>query len=268
MRFPIDDEFIDSYKQKIGEGISFIQDKNICITGLARNIEPVLQNSLNHLSSICGLFNNCNVVIFENDSSDNTKNILQSWQQSNYYLISQNLKATHPTGSSKSLLRTTALANYRNICKNYIVDNIKTKLDYIIVIDLDFRGIDINGILNSFGWISSSNIDGIVGIAYMLLKDPFDKITILNYDSWAFRHTWWDDHQEQMPWFEKWCPFIGSQPIKVNSAFGGIGIYSADPYLSCNYDGYDCEHVCFHKNLYNKYPNFNLSLNPSQLFII
>lgn len=268
MRFPINDEFIDSYKQKIDEGILFIKDKNICITGLARNIETVLHNSLNHLSAICGLFNNCNVVIFENDSSDNTKNILQSWQRPNYYLISQNLKATHPTGSSKSLLRTTALANYRNICKDYIINNIPNKLDYIIVIDLDFRGIDINGLLNSFGWISSLNIDAMVGAAYMLVKDKFDKITIVNYDSWAFRHTWWNDHQEQMPWFANWCPFIGSQPIKVNSAFGGIGIYHADKYLSCDYEGYDCEHVCFHKNLYNKYPDFNLSLNPSQLFII
>jgi hypothetical protein len=267
MRFRIDDEFIDVYTEKINEGSTFIKDKNICITGLARNIESTIDNSLEYLSAICSLFNSCNSVIFENDSTDNTKNILTSWQNKHNHLISYSLNATHPTGSSKSRLRTEALAKYRNICKQFIADKF-TNLDYIMVIDLDFRGIDINGILNSFGWLSSSEIDAIVGSCYMILQDEHNNRTALNYDSWAFRQNWWNDNQEKMPWFSRWFPFIGSPPMKVNSAFGGIGIYKADQYLSCDYEGYDCEHVCFHKNLYNKYINFNLCLNPSQLFII
>jgi hypothetical protein len=267
MRFPIENEFAESYKIKIDQGLSFIEDKNICITGLARNIQPVLYNTLLTLSEICSLFNNCNIVIFENDSTDNTKQILQSWERPNYYLISEQLNANHPVGSSKSKLRTEALASYRNIAKKFI-SNIDKKFDYIIVVDLDFRGIDINGLLNTFGWLSCTDIDAMVGLSYLLLKDQSEKITMLNYDSWAFRYNWWNDYQEKMPWFEKWFPFIGSSPIKLNSAFGGIGVYKADQFLSCEYEGYDCEHVCLHKNLYKKYSNFNLSLNPSQLFII
>lgn len=54
--------------------------------------------------------------------------------------------------------------------------------------------------------------------------------------------------------------------LRVNSAFGGLCTYKTKWLKCAEYEGYDCEHVCFHKNLY-KYTEFNLSLNPSQTIL-
>jgi hypothetical protein len=54
----------------------------------------------------------------------------------------------------------------------------------------------------------------------------------------------------------------GNELVPVQSAFGGTAIYTKDAFLSSTYDGYDCEHLCFHESLIKK--GFNkLFLNPS-----
>lgn len=269
MKLPILPEFTDGYINKINIGKKYCEQLNIAITCLARNISELLPHSLSVLDELESNFNKCYYVIYENDSIDDTKNILYNWSNSNSnkLIISENLQANHPTGNSKSQLRTKALSNYRNQCKKYIKNYLPKNIDYVIVLDLDFRGLGKNSIFNSFGWLKDGNFDAMVGNAYLISKN-IDELIIHNYDSWAFRLNWWQDYQDIMPWFAYWVPFVGTPPIKVNSAFGGIGIYKAHQYLSVDYEGYDCEHVCFHKNLYDKYPTFSLGLNPSQIIYI
>jgi hypothetical protein len=101
------------------------------------------------------------------------------------------------------------------------------------------------------------------GVSYLVQNNM-----LLNYDSWAYRHTWWEDLQENMHWFPMWFPFAGSLPFKVNSAFGGSVLYETKMFLSADYDGYDCEHVCFHKNILTKNPECKLFMNPSQLMVV
>lgn len=268
MKLQILPEFIDSYNDKINSGKQYCTQLNIAIVGLARNIDVVLSNSLKILDDLSLNFKNYQFVIYENDSIDNTKQILLNWSNNNLkkHIISENLGANHPTNSVKDSLRTLALSSYRNKCKNYIKDNL-SNIDYVIVCDLDFCGFDKNSIFNSFGWLKEGYFDAMVGNAYFINEHTKNRI-IHNYDSWAFRLNWWEDYQSFMPWFMFWIPFIGTSPIKVNSAFGGIGIYKANQYFSVDYDGYDCEHVCFHKNLYNKYQTFRLGLNPSQIIYL
>jgi hypothetical protein len=73
---------------------------------------------------------------------------------------------------------------------------------------------------------------------------------------------------DPMFWFGCWIMPTGSSPITVNSAFGGSCIYRSNIYFEANYDFMDCEHVCFHYNLYSsKNINFRLILNPSQQMV-
>jgi hypothetical protein len=73
---------------------------------------------------------------------------------------------------------------------------------------------------------------------------------------------------DPMIWFGFWIPPTGSFPIEVNSAFGGCCIYRSSVYFQADYAFLDCEHVCFHYNLYaNKNINFSLVLNPSQQMV-
>jgi hypothetical protein len=147
--------------------------------------------------------------------------------------------------------------------------------------DMDFIDISNTGFFNSFGWLKEyPNIDAMSGNSFEI-KDIFNtsELTLWNYDSWAFRGSWWDDLQgkkltehynnyNRMLWFGLWILPVGSRPISVNSAFGGMCIYKTKHYTSGQYASYDCEHVTFHYDISNKNPGFALCLNPSQVMLM
>jgi hypothetical protein len=266
-------EFMNLYNYKTNIGINYISKQKVVFVGLARNIGQKINKAIPFLLNLP--FKQTNMVVFENDSSDDTKTVLNnlSKQYSNLEVFTNDFNAPH-LPLSKSNERTIALAKYRNFCKEYVKNQL-SDCSYTIVIDLDFIDISVRGLYNTFGWFSDNkNISAIAGNSFQL-KHLFNtqQKHLWNYDSWAYRDNWWIDKQTEvktydpMLWFGFWIPFVGSPLIKVNSAFGGMCVYKTDIYVSQEYEGYDCEHVCFHKNLYKKYPDFNLSLNPSQTML-
>lgn len=269
---PVSPEFQKLYIDKVNAGIEHAKTLDIVFIGLARNVDSTISLSLPYLLEM-PIFKSVELVVFENDSTDNTKQILSSLQTkfSNLHYLTEDYSAPH-LPLSKSTERTEALAKYRNICQSYIKTYLSIK-DYVIVLDLDFIDISFNGILNTFGWLVDKNIDAICGNSYQL-KHIFSKETktLWNYDSWAFRGNWWIDKQTEikdydpMLWFGFWIPPIGSPLIKINSGFGGMATYKYSYFFKSNYEGYDCEHVCFHKNLAN-ISDFQLFLNPSQAML-
>lgn len=275
-------EFADQYYEHVELGKNFAASQNISIVGLVRNLETSLKDNINYINQLAYFFKNVNYFIYENDSVDSTVSILEnlSHEIPNFYYKSESLglkSFTHKEPKNlKSQERTTNLANHRNICLNYVNKNFINN-DFVIVMDMDFYQFSIDGIMNSFGWLSKNCADALMGNSFeykYTIVSPQNQI-LWNYDCWAYRGSWWDDLQkysdaykfDPMMWFGFWQPPIGSQPIRVNSAFGGIGIYKNTDYISAKYEGYDCEHVCFHKNLYNKNPNYRLCINPSQIMI-
>lgn len=270
---PPSPEFLDLYNKKVEAGVEYTKTIDLAIMCLARNIGDRLRQSLPFLLNL-PYFKSINIVVFENDSSDNTKELLQELdnQYSNLHIISSNLNRPH-LPLSKHNDRTNALAEYRNFCKNIITDKL-SHCEYTSVLDLDFIDINVGGWLNTFGWFAQDeSLQAIAGNSFQF-KHIFsaEHKNIWNYDSWAFRGNWWIDKQTEvstydpMLWFGFWITPVGSPLIKVNSAFGGLCTYKTKWLTMEQYEGYDCEHVCFHKNLY-KHPDFNLNLNPSQTIL-
>jgi len=69
-------------------------------------------------------------------------------------------------------------------------------------------------------------------------------------------------------WGFQWLPPVGSPPVLVASAFGGMCIYRTDAYLKGTYDGvHDVEHVPFHQSI-AKATGQHLYLNPSQRMLM
>jgi len=119
--------------------------------------------------------------------------------------------------------------------------------------------------MNSFGWIAKNNsISAICGNSYIKIPNKH-KHEYHNYDSFAFRLNYWKDRE--MSWFPFWNLPIGSCPIAVFSGFGGSCIYKSKLYEPL-YSGEDCEHVVLHQKLKNKYDNFKLFYNPSQIMLM
>lgn len=278
---PVHEYFKNSYEEKAETGKQYLKDKNITVISLVRNLEDVLHKNFsivtNFLKEHCKQYS---YIIFENDSKDNTKNILANLQKdyNTLHVISENFNRQH-YGPVKSSDRVKALAEYRNSAKKYAQEN--TQSDFVIVLDLDFASISLNGLLNSFGWLSAMpSLSAVAGnsFTYKIRPDSTTDYYIWNYDSWAFRHTWWYDLQfnnpaptvkyDPMLWFGLWILPNGSPPFNVNSAFGGCGIYRSKNYFcGANYDHLDCEHVCFHYNLQQQNSEFSLVVNPSQIML-
>jgi len=272
-------EFVSKYHFYIKRGIKYLQTQNICIVGLTRNTANIIDNTLNTFVNIGSNAKNYKIVLFENDSTDHTKTTIENRIKNNPNISLISEQYNRPQfGQVQSTERTKALSEYRNKLKQYIQEQY-ANYDYVIVTDTDFESISLNGIYNSFGWLASiPTIGAICGNSFEY-KHIFSKEhkSLWNYDSWAYRGTWWNNLQthngadiryDPMMWFGIHILPVGSDPIRINSGFGGMAIYKTNFFLMGNYSGHDCEHVMFHHDIFSKDNNFNLFLNPSQTMLL
>jgi hypothetical protein len=146
---------------------------NAIFAGTARNVEKYIQKNLDSIDKCGAKFKSYIVIIYENDSEDNTRNILiKNFKHNYYYIFEDNI--TNP-------IRTTRIANGRNL----ILDKVRTinsmsnnMYDYLIMLDLDDvneSGTFINSIEECFK-IDVEKWDGLMG-------NQSDKY----YDIWALR---------------------------------------------------------------------------------
>lgn len=281
---PLYEIYEENYVKQINDGITILQNSNITILSLVRNVENVLEKNIDLLVSFFTKYEaNVNILLYENDSVDDTKNILEKLKEKysdKLTFISENLDRPH-YGTVKDENRIKALSEYRNKLKE--IAQQKAPGDFVIVLDMDFDDISLSGLLNSFGYLRNNPvISAVAGNSFEYKKgldsrNP-DIYNMWNYDCWAFRQTWWLDNEVFPPapnnnlapmfWFGLFIPPTGSGIFSVNSAFGGCCIYRSDIYFKGNYDYKDCEHVCFHYSLAKDTSNnFRLVLNPSQQMV-
>lgn len=271
-------EFEHRYQQLIEVGQKFLQNKKIAIVGLARNVDNSIENAIQKLVILGESAQDYRLVIFENDSTDHTKSKIDQCKNNNSKIVSIYAQYNRPQfGQTQDTERTKALAEYRNILKQYVQQNL-SNYDFVIVTDMDFVDFSLNGCYNSFGWFSHhhKNIDAVAGNSFQYKNvNTAKQNSLWNYDSWAFRYTWWNQLSlidsitfDPMLWFGLFIMPVGSNIIPVNSAFGGMTIYKTEYFCEGIYEGYDCEHVCFHYNIKQKFPSFQLVVNPSQIMLV
>lgn len=131
---------------------------------------------------ITEFFSRSYVIIVENDSTDGTKEILESWQEKshNVQVISNDYGTkTIPNkkGSvvpSMSFSRIEKMVFYRNMYLD-ILESINDSIDYLMVIDIDINSFSIEGILksiqnapNNFGGIFANGRAKVFGETFLL----------------------------------------------------------------------------------------------------
>lgn len=265
--FPVIDEYKEIYEQQLAKGLASAEYKRVAVLCLARNISQYYKYALRKTRLLIENFHtDSSVYIYENDSIDDTPDLIKEHitkhtGYQNFHIFSEQL-STPVMPLSKSTIRTTNMANARNKCYKLIDD--PEKFDYIIVLDLDFIDVSINGLINSFGWLEhNKGISAMSGVSY--IKSPNIVSQYQNYDSFAFRLNYWK--YREMLWYAFFNLPIGTSPIAVNSAFGGSCIYRQEDYKPL-YEGNDCEHVELHKNLTQANSNFRMYCNPSQIMLV
>lgn len=236
---------------------------NVLICTIMRNIDKVLPYTLARIEATRELFQQSHVFIYENDSTDQTKNILNRIENPAYTVCSENIKP-EPYMDMKGLARRKAMAHARNkyldFARQYTTHNL---VDYIIILDADLLGgWSYHGLLNSIGQPLSWDIVGSNSIYYVEHDKQWHR---LFYDSWAFRPlnhpTELSDNEANLFVFNK-----GESLIPVNSCFGGLAIYK--PHFiweNINYTEEDCDHPTLHNAL--RGIGYDIFLNPSQITV-
>jgi hypothetical protein len=267
--------FRASFDEQSAQGAAVLADSEIAIVGLARSCEPQLQANLERVLRLGEFCRSWKLHVETNDNEDNTDQVLADFcsQHRQATFTSQRLGRQH-FSTEFAGPRTQALAQYRTACQQWVREN-ASEADYVVVIDLDaWGGWSNRGLLNGIGWISRMpHASGMASVS--LFQHPAYKTNAagdmqmiaawLHYDCWALRlNSYWDDYTNGVGgWKHQWLPPVGSPPVPVCSAMGGLTIYRTAAYLSGTYDGSDCEHVKFHESIAAA-TGQGLYLNPSQ----
>jgi len=267
--------FDKAYAERAAEGAERLKHSHIAVVGLARNCATRLAQNLGLVESLGSKAKRWQLHIESNDCEDETLSVLANFSQQypqatfHYSILG---RQHHP--AEFAARRTIALAEYRDACQRW-VRSCATDADYVIVVDFDaWGGWNERGLLNGLGWLVE--MPGAYGMASTSLFQ-YDWGTgpqWCHYDLWALRGVgqhgcYWDTYQNGYGGFGfSWLPPVGSPPVFVSSAFGGMCIYRTDAYLRGTYDGVrDCEHVPFHESI-ARATGQHLYLNPSQRMLM
>ena len=150
-----------------------LKSKSVFICGCARNVAPNLPGVLSNFERIAALFGESRFGIVENDSSDNTRELVKAWcdrdPQRRTHIDLTGLVTQHRS-------RTDRLP----ICRNALLDEMwKNPPDFMVMMDMDGiceEPIPIPAFLSSFDHDDWAVMTANVSCEY--------------YDIWALRSDW------------------------------------------------------------------------------
>ncbi len=251
---------VASYQEpsKLEDIKSLISQKKIVFAGCARNCAKWINPSLSTLSAIGNQFASYEILVFENDSSDETKWILKRARDSKEFPLTI---ITQSGLDTKLPHRTQRLAHARNTLLDITLTNFGEH-DYLCWVDLD--GI-IGNSFSTDGFLSNFALERV-------WDGVFPVTNTFYYDIWALRHPVLSpgDYCSQI---DRSDATLGSDFIigyhahmrqsrlqnlpawlSVESAFGGMGIYKIPSIAGARYQGLVdenqiCEHVPFNNTI-------------------
>ncbi len=270
-----------NYYRRVVEGLKVAQESRVIITGICRNINPVLEQTMARLEKTVSLFWDCRVVLYENDSTDGTSEKLQEYATTKDWLVLLQENTGHkPFDRTREVERAKYLGSLRNNCMDHIEKFYRGWLyggivDYIIVLDPDLDGgWSYDGILHSLSYDGHSTWDCMSanGIAFRNInvtkhgKEVYDDYQRLFFDTWAYRD-FGDEKLQPSEVLNLYQFDRGEEPVKVFSNFNGLAIYK-DNFLKYRYDAHENEdgtvtneHSFIHKKM--REDGCKIYLNPN-----
>jgi hypothetical protein len=251
------------YRRTCERGYATMARSRVAITGLARNLAAVLPATIRRIERLRRLFADTRVIVYENDSTDATKLLLQAWAAHDGKVHVTLEDCRDPRNPPKRCVqRAERMARYRQRCQEIVLETC-SHFDATIVIDLDVAGgWSEDGVANSFGHRDWDFI-GSNGLIYR--RDGLRINEVRQYDMWALR---FDADLSPIPTAQarKYVYARGEPLVPVTCCFGGLGIYRMEAFRHGRYGTTDTEHAGFHRELIRQ--GFGrLYLNPSQILI-
>jgi hypothetical protein len=253
---PPDPEFVREYEEAVQFGREMASTSSVAFVAICRNAMPWLTQTLALVEQTGAMFREWSAFVFENDSSDDTKEVLKAWSDGDRRKVSLNINHRPHLCHTTATERTIALAEYRTQCQHWVAS--REPVDYVVVFDTDpWGGWSVDGVATSVAHMVESQGDAacMASYSWAQVAQPGGSLAI-HYDAFAARLNHWRQRDQQ--WFHLWHPPVGSPPVRFNSAFGQLALYEADAYLAMRYTGEDCEHVTAHRTMPGQ-----VFLNPS-----
>lgn len=229
-----------------------MQNKSICIVGACRDIEPYLPAVLANLETIETWWRECKIVLFENDSVDNTNAMIREWIT----------KGGHRTLITEYNLKTRISNRVGRLAyiRNRLLEYIPNFFDYFMVIDLDDVFTHPVAKESFDSCFALDNWDVVTANGYTNYYDiwPLRVPGLIEFDCWKRYYELWrsgkyDQKAATYEAIEKYKDIMPTikEPMVVHSAFN-IAMLAKVSVLRrcCKYaanNGPDeiCEHVPF-----------------------
>ncbi len=240
-----------------------VYPQKIALAILARDCENNLPKNIKRINNLSKRFTACSIVVIENDSKDNTKNILSDWANinSSVTIISMDGVFQNAQTQGQSVSRIERMCFYRNKYLEYLREQNKD-FDYVIIIDADIDYFSVEGIIKAM--YEKKDWDALFanGRFYTnvfdipILGKYYDNFAYVPYKSFSYDLDDWEmkcnnDYISFILHFKKY--------IKCKSAFGGVGIYKYAKVKNLIYETKPnnmstqnkvlCEHVVFNQKI-------------------
>ncbi len=247
--------------------------EKVIICGVGKNIAHALPNMVRKIEELGANFLDYQVIVYENNSTDNTAALLKQWAKANkrVLIISETVSDQELFNRTRSHAkrdeapcRMELIAYGRNQVLKRALSEEFEDFNFLIMTDMDFTN----------GWQAANVIQA------FSKSTPWDCITANGvdyggtyYDRYAYR----DDRFILGPEVigEDFWSELGRTPMyldkksglkRVYSAFGGLAIYRKECLFGCTYSGYvtpDYEkfmHFIVSKRLPTSHPQYGLYL--------
>jgi hypothetical protein len=234
--------------------------EKVLICGVCKNIEKRLPYSITIVEKIGSLFADHRILIYENNSTDHTPELLHQWERTNKrvwalteHLSEDDIKAQFIHRSSDPTLKGAvfppeAIARARNIVLNEALKDMYAEYTFVIWMDMDFRlepeyGAFIEVFKNEQEWdaVFAYGIDPENNYwDWYSLRDKVDPLgpELLGAE-------WWRRPKVlQLDITDEWYP--------VYSAFGGCGVYRKEALRNCCYSSFvTSDMACVYEQIMN-----------------
>lgn len=242
--------------------VTAIIPHKVIICGVCRDIAERIPYSMHIMENIGALFEDYKIIAYENNSKDETPQLLKQWQLKNSKVLALSEHVSKPDLDrliinrldNGAYYRPELIARARNIVLDQALSDTYKEFTYVIWMDMDFK-LEPNyaGIEETFA--STKEWDAVFAYGVDPQNTYWDWYAFRDYEcpigSELLGNDWW-----YLP--KRLVLDKNSDWYPVYSAFGGCGIYKKDAIIGCRYSALATQDLAlFSQDIIQKYQYSN-----------